>query len=130
MGKTCDYILNNNRFCKNYSRFNCNINKQHSLCSKHGIMVLGYYANIIQNYYKKTRLKNIIENVYNLLPFDIKGLIIDKAVYYIRMQNVYSLYAKFISKRINISINTIDFYKLFYTRYTDVYNYFTVIFGS
>lgn len=124
MVKTCEFILSTNKYCKNYCRYTCNINKIHNLCSIHGNIVLSYYAEKIQRFFKKTKLKPKIL-LFKNLPIELKVKIIDYCVYPIRMEYVYNLYARFISKRINISLNTIDWYKLFYTRYSDVYHYFT-----
>lgn len=123
MVKTCEFILSNNRYCKNYTRYYCNINKMHNLCSIHGNIELRCYAEKIQTFFNKSRLKSKIA-FFKDLPLDLKAKIIDYCVYPIRMERVYNLYANFISKRINMSINTIDLCKLFYTRSIDVYNYF------
>lgn len=124
MTRTCEYILTNNRYCKNYCKYGCNINKIHNICNAHAIMVLGKYAEKIQNVFKRRKLLNKVI-LFKKLPIDLKLKIVFFAVNQTRFDNVYSLYGKFISKRINISLNTIDWYKLFYTRYVDVYHYFT-----
>lgn len=124
MVKTCGFILTTNKYCKNYSKYNCNINKIHNLCSIHGTILLSYYAEIIQKFFNRMKLRPKIV-LFKELPLDIKRKIIDYCVFPLRMDGIYDLYAKFISKRINISLNTIDWYKLFYTRYSDVYQYFT-----
>lgn len=124
MVKTCEFILSSNKYCKNYIRYFCNINKIHNLCSIHGSMILSCYAEIIQRFFRKVKLKPKII-LFNKLPFDLKSKIIDYCIIPLKMERVYNLYARFISKRINISLNTIDWYKLFYTRYSDVYQYFT-----
>lgn len=123
MVKTCEYILPNNRYCKNYCRYSCNLNKMHKLCSVHGSMMLSKYAELIQHWFKNCKVSRA-SHIFVRLPYDLKQYILQDVIYSLKLNNIYNLYANFISKRINVSLNTINWCQLIYNRYDDIYTYF------
>jgi|LauGreDrversion4_2_1035121.scaffolds.fasta_scaffold122735_2 hypothetical protein len=123
----CNYIIicnNTRRYCKNFSKYLINLKGNIHLCQVHGYKIINNYANIIQKIFKGNKARTKMK-IFIKLPDELQR----KIIFYIReplyLSKLNILYNKFLYHRINKINNEINFNKIIYSRYEDIYRYLT-----